>query len=89
MRIYISYSIAALIVLMLLFGVLAARKIDRTKTGALSEHSIWLTYGPLVPEEILTQEGQQWARLRNICAALALGGATLYGIVMAVMGKWH
>jgi len=89
MKLFISYSIAVLIVLMLFFGVLAARHVDRSKTGALTKRSIWLTAGPLVPEEILTPVGQRWARFRNICAALSLGGATLYAIVMAVMGEWH
>jgi len=78
-----------MIVMMLCFGMLAARHIDGSKTGAMSKRSIWMTTGPLVPEEILTPTGQRFALFRNICAAIALGGVTLYAIIMAVLGKWH
>jgi len=89
MKILFGYLIAVLIVLMLFFGVLAARHIDRSKTGAMSKRSIWLTAGPLVPEEILTPVGQKWALFRNVCALIAFGAVTIYAIIMAVSGEWH
>jgi hypothetical protein len=84
----IAYSIALSLVAMCLFGFLAVMHIDGDKIGSMSRRSAMM-FGPMVPEEILTATGKKWASLRNICAAVGLGGATLYGIAMKLLGYWQ
>jgi len=89
MKAIITYTLGAFTVLMLLFGFIASKHVDDDKLGSFPKERISDAYGPLVPEDILTPRGRKWAFLRNCCAAVALGGVTLYGIVMALWGEWN
>jgi hypothetical protein len=63
-----------------LFGMLAARQIDPSKTGSLSKNDM-VFFGPMVSEKVLTAKGLKWARLRNYCFLILFFLAILFAII--------